>query len=46
MYGEKLTRTRWWDFSMTLSGAYVMDCGQRLVDRLLAGKSIEMTFQR
>jgi hypothetical protein len=46
IYGKKLTPKYWWDFSMTTSGGYVMECGDRLIGRLLAGKSIHLTFTR
>jgi hypothetical protein len=46
IYGKKLKPKYWWDFSMTISGGYVMHCGERLIDRLLAGKRIHLTFTR
>jgi hypothetical protein len=46
IYGQTLKPRYWWDFSTTLSGAYVMNCGEYLSDRLRAGKSIHLTFTR
>ena len=46
MYGKKLRASRWFDFSMTMSGAFVDNCSRELISRLRSGEPITFTSSR
>ena len=46
MFGKKLRPSRWFDFSLTLSGAFVDNCSRELLSRLRSGEPIEFTLPR